>query len=138
MITNKITLWWLIGRSIAFRLKGSGFESRSRDHLGTLGKSFTRSCLWHLVVKLRHSIRALSGAPLSKNGLAEALFEITSMNECLSCARCSLILQKDITRGRMEGPVQRRLLPDARHGSTLWHCTDCLLLGRGRVPAWYT
>ena len=28
-------------------------------------KSFTRSCLWRFVVKLRHSIRAVSGAPLS-------------------------------------------------------------------------
>ena len=30
-------------------------------------------CLWHFVVKLRHSIRAVSGAPLSSNGLEEAL-----------------------------------------------------------------
>jgi len=38
-----------------------------------LGKSFTRSCLWGLDVKLRHRIRAVSGAPLSSSGLEEAL-----------------------------------------------------------------
>ena len=31
------------------------------------------SCLWRFVVKLRHSIRAVSGAPLSSSGLEEAL-----------------------------------------------------------------
>jgi len=39
----------------------------------TLGKSFTRSCLWRFRVKLRHSIRSVSGGPLSSNGLEEAL-----------------------------------------------------------------
>ena len=56
---------WLIGRFYAFRPKGHGFESRSSRHVGTLGKSFTRSFLWRFGVKLRHSIRAVSGAPLS-------------------------------------------------------------------------
>jgi len=41
--------------------------------VGTLGKSFTRSCLWRIGVKLQHSIRAVSGAPLSSSGLKEAL-----------------------------------------------------------------
>src|SRR6218665_2237094 len=47
----------------------SGFESRSSCHVGTLGKSFTRSCLWRFGVKLRHSIRAVSGVPLSNRNL---------------------------------------------------------------------
>jgi len=51
---------WLI----AFRPKGRRFESRSSHHIGTLGKSFTRSCLWRFGVKLQHSIHALSGAHL--------------------------------------------------------------------------
>jgi len=65
--------WWLIGRFVAFRLKGRGFESRSSSHVGTLTKSFTRSCLWRFGVKLRHIIRAVSEAPPSSGGLEEAL-----------------------------------------------------------------
>src|SRR6218665_801218 len=61
---------WLIGRFVAFRSKGFRFESRQVE---TLGKSFTRSCLWRFGVKLRHSIRAVSGAPMSSSGLVEAL-----------------------------------------------------------------
>ena len=49
--------------------KGRGFESRSGRHVGTLGKSFTRSYLWRFGVKLRHSIRDVSGAPLSRGEL---------------------------------------------------------------------
>ena len=64
---------WRIGRSHAFRPKGRGFESRSSRHLGTLGKSFTRSCLWRLGLKLQHSIRAVSGAALSSGRLGGAL-----------------------------------------------------------------
>ena len=56
--------------STPFVLKGRGFESRSSLHAGTLGKSFTRSCLWRFGVKLRRSIRAVSEAP---SGLVEAL-----------------------------------------------------------------
>ena len=52
---------------------GCWFESRSSCHLGTLGKSLTRSCLWRFSVKLRHSIRAASGALLSSSGLEKAL-----------------------------------------------------------------
>jgi len=48
-------------------------QSRSIRHAGTLGKSLTRSCLWRFNVKLRHSIPAVSGAPLSSSGLEEAL-----------------------------------------------------------------
>ena len=56
--------WWLIGRFEAFRPKGRGFEYRCSRHVGSLGKSFTRSCLWLFGVKLRHSICAVFGALL--------------------------------------------------------------------------
>ena len=59
----------LIDRVDAFRPKGRMFEFRSSRRVGTLGKSFTRSCLWHFSVKLRHSIRA----PLGSSGLEETL-----------------------------------------------------------------
>src|SRR6218665_468852 len=65
--------WWRFGRVNACRPEGRGLESRSRHHVGTLGKSFTHSCLWCFGVKFRHSIRAVSGAPLSSRGLEEAL-----------------------------------------------------------------
>ena len=58
--------WWLIGRFVAFCLKGLGFESRTSCPGGTLGK-------WRVGVKLRHSICAVSGAPLSSSGLEEVL-----------------------------------------------------------------
>ena len=72
---NKIIVGrvWRIGRVDAFRPKGHGFDSRSSRHVGTLGKSFTHSCLWCFGVKFRHSIRAVSGAPLSSSGHEEAL-----------------------------------------------------------------
>src|SRR6218665_1182023 len=63
--------WWLIGRFEVFRLKGRWFESPSGRHVGILGKSFTQS-LWHFGTKLPHSIRAVSGAPLSRSGLEKA------------------------------------------------------------------
>ena len=65
--------WWRIGRVEAFWPEGHGFESRSRHHVGTLGKSLTHSCLWRFGVKLRHSIRAMSRALLSSSELEEAL-----------------------------------------------------------------
>ena len=37
--------WWLSGRFGALRSEGRRFESRSSRHVGTLGRSFTRSCL---------------------------------------------------------------------------------------------
>ena len=61
---NIVGVWWLIGRFVAFHPKGRGFESRSSRHIGTLGKSFTLSCLWRFGVKLRHSIRARLEVPL--------------------------------------------------------------------------
>jgi len=42
--------WWRIDRDNASWPEGHGFESRSIRHVGTLGKSFTRSCLWRLRV----------------------------------------------------------------------------------------
>jgi len=59
------------GRVEAFRPES--FESCSSCHVGTLGKSLTRSCLWRFGVKLQHSIRAVSGALLSSSRLEEAL-----------------------------------------------------------------
>jgi len=58
--------------SMPFERRVVGSNPASR-HVGTLGKSLTRSCLWHFGVKLRHSIRAVSGAFLSSSGLEEAL-----------------------------------------------------------------
>ena len=34
----------------ALRLEGRTFDSHSSHHVGTLGKSFTYSCLWHFGV----------------------------------------------------------------------------------------
>ena len=64
---------WCIGWVDVFRPKGHGFDSRSSCHVGTLGKSLTRNCLWRFGVKFRHSIRAVSGEPLSSSELEEAL-----------------------------------------------------------------
>ena len=65
--------WWRIGWVDSFQPEGRGFDSRSSRLVGTLGKSLTHSCLWRFGVKLRHSIRAVSGALLSSSGLEEAL-----------------------------------------------------------------
>ena|SRR6218665_3011892 len=76
---NEYTLWdvmahWL-SRIDCFQPEGRGLDSRSSRHVGTLGKSLTHShsCMWRFGVKLRHSIRAVSGALLSRSGLEEAL-----------------------------------------------------------------
>ena len=37
--------WWLSGEFWAVRPEGRRFESHSSRHVGTLGKSFTLSCL---------------------------------------------------------------------------------------------
>jgi len=58
---------------VAFRPEGRVFESHSSRHVGNFGKFLTRSCLWRFGVKLRHSIRAVSGALLSISGTEEAL-----------------------------------------------------------------
>ena len=70
---NPVGRGWCIGRVDDLRPKGNGFDSRSSPHVGTLGKSFTHSCLWRFGVKFRHSIRAVSGAPLSSSGFEGAL-----------------------------------------------------------------
>ena len=54
----------------AFRLEGCRFEFYSSRHVGTLGKSFTRSCLQRFGV-LTPSINA--ELPMSSSGLEEAL-----------------------------------------------------------------
>ena len=67
--------WWRIGRVEAFRPEGCGFECHSSRHVGTL--ALTRWSMWRFGVKLRHSIRAVSGALLSSSlssGLEEALY----------------------------------------------------------------
>ena len=73
--------WWLICRFVTFRPKGRGFEFRSSRHVGILGKSFTRSCLWRCGVKFRHSISAVLGAPQSSGGLWRGAIEMAWMNE---------------------------------------------------------
>ena len=45
----------------------------STPALVALSKSFTHSCLWRFSMKFWHSIRAVSGAPLSSSGLEEVL-----------------------------------------------------------------
>src|SRR6218665_3031042 len=60
---------WLVGRFVAFRTNGLGFEFHSSRHVGTLGKSFTRSCRWCFGVELQHSIHAVLEAPLSSSVL---------------------------------------------------------------------
>src|SRR6218665_1919107 len=61
----KCGTWCRIGRVEALRPEGRSFQSRSSRHVGTFDKFLTRSCLWRFGVKLRHSIRAVSGALLS-------------------------------------------------------------------------
>ena len=64
---------WSIVRVEALRPEGRGFKPRSCRHVGTLGKFLTRSCLWRFCVKLRHGIRAVSGALMSSSGHEEEL-----------------------------------------------------------------
>ena len=70
---NYVGRWWLIGKVDAFRPKGHGFDTRTSRHVGTMGRSFIHSCQRRFCVKFRHSIRSVSGAPLSSGGLEEAL-----------------------------------------------------------------
>ena len=50
--------WCLIGRFVAFRPKGRGFESRSTTMYRELGQALNSQyyCLWRFGVKLRHRI----------------------------------------------------------------------------------
>src|SRR6218665_1151870 len=65
---------WRIGGVDAFRPKGHAcFDSRPSHHVVNFGKSFIHSCLLRFGVKFWHSIRAVSGAPLSSSGLEKAL-----------------------------------------------------------------
>jgi len=65
--SRQFRLVYTPGRVDSCRPEGRGFESRSCRHVGSLGKSFTHRCLWRFGVKLRHSIRAVSGASLSSS-----------------------------------------------------------------------
>jgi len=56
------------GRDDAFRPMGHGLDSRSSRHVGTFGRFLTHNFLWRFGVKLRHSIRVVSGEPLSSSG----------------------------------------------------------------------
>ena len=73
MLLNALVTWWCFGRVGGFRPKGHGFDSRSSRHVGTLGNFLTHSCLWRFGVKFQHSMRAVSGVPLSSRGFEEAL-----------------------------------------------------------------
>jgi len=42
---NGCGTWWRFGWDDDFQLEGREFDSRSSHHVGTLGKSFTYSCL---------------------------------------------------------------------------------------------
>src|SRR6218665_3144068 len=70
--------WGMCGTLVvgAFRPKGRGFDYCSSRHIGTLGKSFSHSCQWRFGVKFRHSIRPVSGAPVSSSGLGRGAIEI--------------------------------------------------------------
>src|SRR6218665_829447 len=63
---NACGAWWLIGILVTCRPKGREFESSVSRDVGTLGKSFTRSCLWRFGVKLRQSICAVLGSSASE------------------------------------------------------------------------
>ena len=41
--------WWLSGKFGALHLQGRWFEPYSSRHVGILGKSFTRSCLYNVM-----------------------------------------------------------------------------------------
>ena len=64
---------WRIGWVDAFRPQGHGFDSRSGCHVGTLWQVLYLQLPVRFSVKLRHSVRAVSGAPLSSSGLEEVL-----------------------------------------------------------------
>ena len=70
---SKSVAWWLTGRFNDFHPKGRRFESRPSGHVGTLGKSFTRSCLWRFGMKPLHSNHAVLGALMNSSGFEEVL-----------------------------------------------------------------
>ena len=74
--------WWFIGRFVAFRPNCHGFESRSSRHVDTLGKFFTRSCLWRFGVKLRHIVSVKCRERLWLVVDWRGAIEIAWMNEC--------------------------------------------------------
>ena len=61
--------WWRIGWVDDFQPDGRGFDSRSSRHVGTLGKSFTYSCLCASAWNSDTVSVLQSEAPLSSRGL---------------------------------------------------------------------
>src|SRR6218665_4164147 len=57
---NCIDMWGVGGALVESTPNCHGFDFRSSRLVGTLGKSFTHSCLWRFDVKFQHSIRAVS------------------------------------------------------------------------------
>ena len=49
MLWGVIGAWWLSDKFGALRLQGRRFEPNSNRHVGTLGKSFTCSCLYNMM-----------------------------------------------------------------------------------------
>src|SRR6218665_533123 len=58
-------IWWRLGCVDSFQPEGRGFDSRSSRHVGTLGKSFTCSCLCASARNSDTVSMLWSGAPLS-------------------------------------------------------------------------
>ena len=69
-----------------------GVVGSTPDHVGTSGKFLAHNCLWCFDMKLRHSICAVSGAPLSISGLERryrnGLNEMAFLHEEFVC-KCS-------------------------------------------------
>src|SRR6218665_253388 len=51
--------WWLSGKFSALHPQGRRFEPHSSHHIGTLGKSFSHSCLYNVMRRPAGSIRLL-------------------------------------------------------------------------------
>jgi len=74
--------WWRLGWVDNFQPEGRGFDSCSSRHVGTLGKSFTYSCLCASAWNADTVSVLQSGAPLSSRGLEGALWKCPKwMNE---------------------------------------------------------
>ena len=96
---------WHIGRVDAFRPKDHGLDSRSSRHIGTLGKSLTHNCLWHIGMKFQHSIRAVLEVPLTRNGLEEALYKWSEWMNEFQIIQCKWILALSIRVKRIQLPL---------------------------------
>src|SRR6218665_1613655 len=72
-IFNVKTFFFILGRHLCLSVKSvhSLAMSNHFSNIDSLGKSLTHSCLWRLF----GSVRAESGALLSRSGLKEALYK---------------------------------------------------------------